>query len=113
MLGGLAFFLYGMIKMSEGLKKAAGNRMRYILSVLTRNRISALILGAVVTMVVQSSSATTVMLVGFVHAGLMTFTQTLGVILGADIGTTVTAQLIAFNVSDYALLMIAIGFGFQ
>jgi phosphate:Na+ symporter len=113
MLGGLAFFLYGMIKMSDGMKKAAGNRMRYILSVLTRNRVAALILGAIVTMVVQSSSATTVMLVSFVHAGLMNFTQTLGVILGADIGTTVTAQLIAFKVSDYALLMIAIGFGLQ
>jgi phosphate:Na+ symporter len=113
MLGGLAFFLYGMIKMSDGMKKAAGNRMRYVLSVLTRNRVAALILGAIVTMVVQSSSATTVMLVSFVHAGLMNFTQTLGVILGADIGTTVTAQLIAFKVSDYALLMIAIGFGLQ
>jgi phosphate:Na+ symporter len=113
MFGGLAFFLYGMGKMSDGMKKAAGNRMRYILSVLTRNRIAALILGAVVTMVIQSSSATTVMLVSFVHAGLMNFTQTLGVILGADIGTTVTAQLIAFNVSDYALLMIAVGFGMR
>src|SRR4030043_832969 len=113
MLGGLALFLYGMGKMSEGMKKAAGNRMRNILSILTRNRFAALILGAVVTMVIQSSSATTVMLVTFVQAGLMTFTQTLGVILGADIGTTVTAQLIAFNVSDYALLMIAIGFGMR
>ena len=113
MLGGLALFLYGMGKMSEGMKKAAGNRMRNILSILTHNRFAALILGAVVTMVIQSSSATTVMLVTFVQAGLMTFSQTLGVILGADIGTTVTAQLIAFNVSDYALLMIAIGFGFQ
>ncbi len=113
MLGGLAFFLYGMIKMSDGMKKTAGNKMRSILSALTRNRMAALILGALVTMVVQSSSATTVMLVSFVHAGLMNFTQTLGVILGADIGTTVTAQLIAFNVSNYALLMIAIGFGLQ
>jgi phosphate:Na+ symporter len=113
MLGGLAFFLYGMIKMSDGMKKTAGNKIRSILSALTRNRMAALILGALVTMVVQSSSATTVMLVSFVHAGLMNFTQTLGVILGADIGTTVTAQLIAFNVSNYALLMIAIGFGLQ
>jgi phosphate:Na+ symporter len=113
MLGGLAFFLYGMGEMSDGLKKAAGNRMRYILSVLTRNRMAALILGALVTMVVQSSSATTVMLVSFVHAGLMNFTQTLGIILGADIGTTVTAQIIAFKVTDYALLMIAVGFGLQ
>src|SRR4030042_1202504 len=113
MLGGLALFVYGMGKMSEGMKKAAGNKMRSILSALTRNRVSALILGAAVTMVIQSSSATTVMLVSFVHAGLMNFTQTLGVILGADIGTTITAQLIAFNVSDYALLMIAVGFGMR
>jgi phosphate:Na+ symporter len=113
MLGGLALFLYGMRKMSDGMKKAAGNKMRDILSALTRNRIAALLLGAFVTMVIQSSSATTVMLVSFVQAGLMNFTQTLGVILGADIGTTFTAQLIAFNVSDYALLMIAVGFGMQ
>jgi phosphate:Na+ symporter len=113
MLGGLAFFLYGMRKMSDGMKKAAGNKMRDILSALTRNRIAALLLGAFVTMVIQSSSATTVMLVSFVQAGLMNFTQTLGVILGADIGTTFTAQLIAFNMSDYALLMIAVGFGMQ
>ena len=113
LFGGLALFLYGMGKMSDGMKKAAGNKMRTILSALTRNKIAALILGAFVTMVIQSSSATTVMLVSFVQAGLMTFGQTLGVILGADIGTTVTAQLIAFKVSDYALLMIAIGFGMQ
>ena len=97
--------------MSEGMKKAAGNRMRSILSALTNNRVIGLSVGAFVTTVIQSSSATTVMLVSFVQAGLMTFTQTLGVILGADIGTTVTAQLIAFKLTDYALLMIAIGFG--
>lgn len=113
MLGGLALFLYGMGKMSDGMKKAAGNKMRSILSALTRNRFAALLLGAFVTMVIQSSSATTVMLVSFVQAGLMNFTQTLGVILGADIGTTITAQLIAFNVSEYALLMIAVGFGMR
>lgn len=113
MLGGLALFLYGMGKMSDGMKKTAGNKMRDILGALTKNRIMALTLGAVVTMVIQSSSATTVMLVSFVQAGLMSFSQSLGVILGADIGTTVTAQLIAFKVTDYALLMIAIGFGMQ
>lgn len=113
LLGGLAFFLYGIEKMSDGLKKAAGNRMRSIISALTRNRITALLVGAFVTMVIQSSSATTVMLVSFVQAGLMGFTQSLGVILGADIGTTVTAQLIAFKLTDYALLMIAVGFGFK
>ena len=113
LLGGLALFLYGMDKMSEGLKKSAGNQMRAILAALTKNRVVALLVGAFVTMVIQSSSATTVMLVSFVQAGLMTFMQTLGVILGADIGTTVTAQLIAFKLTDYALLMIAIGFGLR
>jgi phosphate:Na+ symporter len=110
LLGGLSFFLYGMEKMSEGMKKSAGNQMRNILAALTRNRFIGLFVGAFVTMVIQSSSATTVMLVSFVQAGLMRFSQSLGVILGADIGTTVTAQLIAFKLTDYALLMCAIGF---
>lgn len=110
LFGGLAFFLYGMEKMSEGMKRSAGDRMRVILAALTRNRFIALFVGAFVTMVIQSSSATTVMLVSFVQAGLMTFSQSLGVILGADIGTTVTAQMIAFKVTDYALLMAAVGF---
>ncbi|OQX95341.1 hypothetical protein B6I21_05950 [candidate division KSB1 bacterium 4572_119] len=110
LFGGLALFLYGMGKMSDGMKKAAGSRMRNILSALTNNRVVAMIVGAFVTMVIQSSSATTVMLVSFVQAELMTFIQSLGVILGADIGTTVTAQLIAFKLTDYALLMIAAGF---
>jgi phosphate:Na+ symporter len=113
LLGGLALFLYGLEKMSDGLKKAAGNKMRSIIAALTRNRIIALFVGAFVTMVIQSSSATTVMLVSFVQAGLMGFAQSLGVILGADIGTTITAQLIAFKLTDYALLMIAVGFGLQ
>ncbi len=110
LLGGLSLFLYGMNKMSEGLKKSAGNRMRNILSALTNNRIIGMLVGAFVTMIIQSSSATTVMLVSFVQAQLITFVQTLGVILGADIGTTITAQLIAFKVTEYALLMIAVGF---
>ncbi len=113
LLGGLALFLYGMGKMSDGMKKTAGNRLRDIIGAITKNRVMALIIGAFVTMLIQSSSATTVMLVSFVQAGLMTFTQSLGVILGADIGTTVTAQLIAFKLTDYALLMIALGFGMQ
>jgi phosphate:Na+ symporter len=113
LLGGLAFFLYGMDKMSSGMKKTAGNQMRMILSALTKNRMIALLVGAFVTMVIQSSSATTVMLVSFVQAGLMSFTQSLGVILGADIGTTVTAQMIAFKLTDYALLMIVAGFGMR
>ncbi len=110
LVGGLALFLYGMEKMSEGLKKSAGDQMRNILSALTNNRLVAMSVGAFVTMVIQSSSATTVMLVSFVQAQLMTFVQSLGVILGADIGTTITAQLIAFKLTDYALVMIAVGF---
>ncbi len=111
--GGLALFLYGMKKMSSGMKKTAGNKMRSILSALTKNRVIALSVGVFITMIIQSSSATTVMLVSFVQAGLMTFVQSLGVILGADIGTTITAQLIAFELTDYALLIIAVGFGLQ
>jgi phosphate:Na+ symporter len=113
LFGGLALFLYGMEKMSEGMKKSAGNRMRAILATLTRNRVVALLVGAFVTMVIQSSSATTVMLVSFVQAELMSFVQSLGVILGADIGATVTAQLIASKLTDYALLMIVIGFAMR
>ena len=113
LLGGLALFLYGMEKMSEGMRKSAGNHMRSILAALTRNRVIGLLVGIFVTMVIQSSSATTVMLVSFVQAGLLSFAQTMGVILGADIGTTITAQLIAFKFTDYALLMIAVGFGLR
>ena len=108
--GGLAFFLYGMEKMSTGMKSTAGNKMRSILASLTKNRVIALIVGAFVTMVIQSSSATTVMLVSFVQAGLLNLVQSMGVILGADIGTTITAQMIAFKLTDYALLMVAMGF---
>lgn len=113
LFGGLALFLYGMEKMSEGMKKSAGNKMRSVLAALTKNRIIGLMVGAFVTMVIQSSSATTVMLVSFVQAGLMSFAQSLGVMLGADIGTTITAQLIAFKLTDYAMLMIAIGFAMR
>lgn len=110
LVGGLALFLYGMEKMSTGMKRTAGNKIRSVLSSLTQNRVVALGVGAFVTMVIQSSSATTVMLVSFVQAGLLTLGQSLGVILGADIGTTVTAQMIAFKLTDYALLMLAAGF---
>jgi phosphate:Na+ symporter len=113
LLGGLALFLFGMEQMSEGMKKTAGDKMRSILSALTKNRLIGMTVGAFVTMVIQSSSATTVMLVSFVQAQLMTFVQSLGVILGADIGTTITAQLIAFKLTDYALLMIAVGFAIR
>lgn len=110
LLGGLALFLFGMEKMSEGMKKTAGGKLRVILETLTNNRIIAVAVGVFVTMIIQSSSATTVMLVSFVQAQLMTFSQTLGIILGAGIGTTITAQLIAFKLTDYALLVIGIGF---
>lgn len=110
LFGGLSLFLYGMAKMSDGMKKAAGDSMRNILAALTRNRVIGLIVGAFVTMVIQSSSATTVMLVSFVQAELMSYAQALGVIMGANIGTTITAQLVAFKLTDYALLMITAGF---
>ena len=109
-VGGLGLFLFGMHLLSSGLKKAAGNKMRTILGKATNNRFVALGIGTLVTVIVQSSSATTVMLVSFVQANLMSFAQTLGVILGAAIGTTITLQLIAFKITDYALLIIGIGF---
>ena len=108
-LGGLGLFLYGMRIMSEGLQKVAGNRLRQVLEKLTTNRIAAFLVGTTVTAIVQSSSATTVMVVGFVNAGLMNLMQGIGVILGANIGTTVTAQMIAFKVTQYALPAIGIG----
>ena len=110
LFGGLAIFIFGMEMMSDGMKKSAGSKMRAILGALTKNRVIALIVGAFATMVIQSSSATTVMLVSFVQAELMGFAQAIGVILGANIGTTITAQLIAFKLTDYALLMIITGF---
>ncbi len=110
LVGGLALFLLGMEVMSRGMLRSAGDKMRTILSNLTNNRLSAMGLGAFVTMVIQSSSATNVMLVSFVNAGLMKFRQTIGIILGAAVGTTVTAQLIAFKLTDYALVFVALGF---
>ncbi len=109
-IGGLGLFLFGMFMLSNGLKKAAGSKMRSILRKVTNSRLVAVGIGTFVTMIVQSSSATTVMLVSFVQARLMTFTQTLGIILGAAIGTTVTLQLIAFKITDYSLLIIGFGF---
>ena len=111
--GGLGFFLLGMSMMSSALQRGAGSRLQSVLRALTRNRFIGVAVGAVVTVFVQSSSATTVMLVSFVRAGLLSFGQTLGVILGADIGTTVTTQLIAFKLTDYSLLMISVGFGLR
>jgi len=109
LFGGLGMFLYGMEMMSDGMKMTAGNRMRSILEKLTSNRFFAVGVGAFVTMVIQSSSATTVMLVSFVNSGLLSFAQGLGVILGSNIGSTVTAQIVAFKVTDYALGLIAAG----
>jgi phosphate:Na+ symporter len=110
LFGGLSLFLFGMHMMSEGMQKSAGDRMRSILSTLTHNRFIATGVGAFVTMIIQSSSATVVMLVSFVNSRLMRFEQTIGIMLGAAIGTTVTAQIIAFKLTDYSLLLIAIGF---
>jgi len=111
LLGGLALFLFGMEQMSDGLKAAAGDKMKTLLSKLTKTRFSAAATGAFVTSVIQSSSVTTVLVVGFVSAGLMTFSQSIGVIMGANIGTTITAQIVAFKVEKAALIMIAVGFG--
>jgi phosphate:Na+ symporter len=108
--GGLALFLFGMGLLADGLKAVAGDRMRGILAHLTANRFIGALTGAFVTAVVQSSSVTTVLLVGFISAGLMTLPQSVGVIMGANIGSTVTAQIIAFKIADQALLIVAAGF---
>ena len=110
LLGGLALFLYGMEKMTDGLKAAAGEQMKILLTKLTRNAATGALTGALVTVVNQSSSVTTVLVVGFVSAGLMTLVQSVGVIIGANVGTTVTAQIVAFNVTAAALPLITIGF---
>ncbi len=110
LFGGMALLLYGMQLVGDGLQHAAGGRMRQILSSITNSRLKGMMVGAFITAVIQSSSATTVMLVGFASSGLMGLGQTIGVILGADIGTTVTVQLIAFKVFDYALLLVGVGF---
>ncbi len=109
LLGGLGMFLYGMNMMSDGLENVAGDKMRQTLEVLTTNRFAAVGVGAGVTALIQSSSATTVMVVGFVNAGLMSLLQATGVIMGANIGTTITGQLIAFKLSDIAPLFIFTG----
>ena len=108
--GGLALFLYGMHKMTGALKIVAGERVKDLLAKLTTNRFSAAFAGSVVTAVIQSSSITTVLVVGFITAGIMTFQQSIGVILGANVGTTITAQIIAFKITKSALLLIAAGF---
>ena len=110
LLGGLAVFIYGMNMMSECLQKAAGEKMKSILALLTKNPVLGVIAGALTTAVLQSSSATTVMAIGFVSAGLMTLPQAISIIFGANIGTTMTAQIIAFKISDYIYIIIFIGF---
>lgn len=113
LIGGLGLFLFGMKIMSEGLQKVAGNRMRKILAALTTNRFIGMFVGLAVTAIIQSSSATTVMVIGFVNAGLMTLMQAIGVVLGANIGTTITAQLLALKITQFALPAIGVGTGLK
>lgn len=108
-IGGLGLFLYGMKLMSEGLQKTAGSSLKAIIEKFTSNRVIGVLVGMIVTVIIQSSSATTVMVVSFVNAGLMNLFQALSVVLGANIGTTITAQLIAFKITKYALPAIGIG----
>jgi phosphate:Na+ symporter len=110
LFGGLALFLFGMDQMTVALKEAAGSRMKTLLARMTQNRFRALAAGAFTTAVIQSSSVTTVLTVGFVQSGLMSLQQAIGVVMGASIGTTVTAQIIAFKVTNLALVAIALGF---
>lgn len=108
-LGGLGLFLFGMKMLSDNLEKTAGSKLRRMMDIMTSNRFAGVTVGAIFTMAIQSSSATTVMVVGFVNAGLMTLMQAAGVILGADIGTTITSQLIAFKLTDIAPLFLFVG----
>ena len=109
LLGGLALFLYGMQMMSQGLESAAGNKMKQILEKLTSNRFLGVLVGAAITGVIQSSSATTVMVVGFVNSGMMTLNQAVWIIMGANIGTTITGQLIALDVGAIAPFIAFLG----
>ena len=109
LLGGVALFLYGMKMMSTGLEAAAGNKMKVILEKLTANRFVGVLVGALITAVIQSSSATTVMVVGFVNSGMMTLNQAIWIIMGANIGTTITGQLIALDVGELAPLVAFMG----
>ena len=109
MLGGVGLFLYGMTAMSTGLKNAAGDKLRGILERVTTNRVAAVLIGILVTVLIQSSSATDMMVIGFVNSGLMNLSQAIGVIMGANIGTTVTAQITAFNLTAFAPLLLFAG----
>lgn len=110
LLGGLALFLYGMEMMSSGLELVAGDRLRVVIEKMTSNFFKSIFVGALVTAIIQSSSATTVMVVGFVNAGLMTIYQSVGIIMGANIGTTITGQLVALNISTIAPIIAFVGF---
>ena len=107
--GGLGLFLYGMKLMSDGLENIAGERLKGILEKITSNKIMGVLVGTIVTAVIQSSSATTVMVVSFVNAGLMSLVQATGVILGSNVGTTITAQIVSFNLEVVAPIFIGIG----
>ena len=107
--GGVGLFLYGIKLMSEALQFIAGDRMRHLIGTLTKTPLRGVFVGVLVTVLIQSSSGTTVMTVSFVNAGLMTLKQAIGIIMGANIGTTVTAQIIAFKINDFALPFIALG----
>ncbi|MDE6022975.1 MAG: Na/Pi cotransporter family protein [Muribaculaceae bacterium] len=114
LLGAVCLFLYGMKVMSEGLQKAAGDRLRNILGIMTKNRVMGVLTGIVITALIQSSSASTVMVVSFVNAGLMSLAQSMAVIFGANVGTTVTTWIISafsfeVNISDYSILLLAVG----
>ena len=109
LMGGLGLFIYGMKLMGDGLENAAGEGLKSILEKVTSNRLMGVAVGAIVTAVIQSSSATTVMVVGFVNAGLMSLAQAAGVIMGANIGTTITAQLVAFKLDQIAPIFVCVG----
>ncbi len=113
LFGGLAIFLLGLDYLTESLKLVAGTRLKGILGAMTKNRVIGLVTGAAVTALVQSSSVTTVLIVGFISSGLMTLGQSIGVILGANIGSTITAQIVAFKITKYSLAAVAVGFGFM
>ena len=109
LIGGLGLFLYGMNIMGEGLQKSTGPKLEKAIELLTSNVVMGVLVGAVVTGIIQSSGATTVMVVGFVNAGIMTLYQAIGIIMGANIGTTVTAQLVSFDVSILSSIALGIG----
>ena len=109
LIGGLGLFLYGMTVMGESIEKAAGAKMRSFLDFFTKNRFIGMLFGMLFCAIVQSSSATTVMVVSFVNAGLMNLVQAAGVIMGANVGTTITSQLVAFNLSQAAPVFLMLG----